>query len=55
MMQDVKNMSVEKNSRRLFRNDMIFIVVLLLLVTAFGLWIYLVRGEGDRVVVTIDG
>ena len=44
-----------KNGGRLFRNDLIFIAALLLLVSGFGLCFYLFRGEGDKVVVTVDG
>lgn len=39
---------------RLFRNDVIFIAALLLIVSALGLCFYLFRGEGDTVVVTVD-
>lgn len=44
-----------KNGGRLFRNDMIFIAALLLIVSLCGLCFYLFRGEGDKVVVTVDG
>ncbi len=44
-----------KNGGRLFRNDLIFIAVLLLVVSGIGLCFYLFRGEGDKVVVTVDG
>lgn len=44
-----------KNGGRLFRNDVIFIAVLLVLVSALGLCFYLFREEGDEVVVTVDG
>lgn len=44
-----------KNGGRLFRNDVIFIAVLLVLVSAVGLCFYLFREEGDEVVVTVDG
>lgn len=55
MNQEVKTAPTAKNGGRLFRNDVIFIAVLLLTVSAFGLCFYLLRGEGDRVVVTVDG
>jgi len=44
-----------KNGGRLFRNDIIFIVALLLVVSLCGLCFYFLRGEGDKVVVTVDG
>ena len=44
-----------KNGGRLFRNDLIFIAVLLFCAAALGLCFYFFRGEGDRVVVTVDG
>ena len=44
-----------KNGGRLFRNDVIFIAVLLLIVSLCGLCFYFFRGEGDKVVVTVDG
>ena len=55
MNQDVKTTPTAKNGGRLFRNDVIFIAALLLVVSALGLCFYLLRGEGDRVVVTVDG
>ena len=55
MNQDVKTTPTAKNGGRLFRNDVIFIVVLLFVVSALGLCFYLFRGEGDFVVVTVDG
>lgn len=42
------------NGGRLFRNDVVFIAVLLLLVSALGLCFYLFREEGNTVVVTVD-
>ena len=41
-------------SRRL-RNDVLFIGALLLLFSFLGLSLFLFRGEGDRVLVTVDG
>lgn len=55
MNQEVKTTPTAKNGGRLFRNDVIFIVALLLVVSALGLWFYLFRGEGDTVLVTVDG
>ena len=55
MNQEIKTTPTAKNGGRLFRNDLIFIVVLLLSVSLLGLCFYLFRGEGDRVVVTVDG
>ena len=39
---------------RKLRNDLIFITALLLAVSALGLGFFLLRGEGDTVVVEID-
>ena len=55
MNQEMKTTPTAKSGGRLFRNDVIFIVVLLLVVTTLGLCFYLFRGEGDMVVVTVDG
>jgi len=55
MNQKEKTMPTAKNGGRLFRNDIIFIAVLLVLVSVSGLCFYLLRGEGDMVVVTVDG
>ncbi len=41
-------------SRRL-KNDVLFIGALLLLFSFLGLSLFLFRGEGDRVLVTVDG
>jgi hypothetical protein len=40
---------------RKFRNDLIFIAALLLIVALAGLAIYFLRGEGNAVTVTVDG
>ena len=40
---------------RKFRNDLIFITALLLVVILAGLAFLLLRGEGDTVTVTVDG
>ena len=55
MSHEIKTTPTVKSGGRLFRNDVIFIVVLLLVVTTLGLCFYLFRGEGDMVVVTVDG
>ena len=55
MNQKEKTTPTASNGGRLFRNDVIFIAALLLFVSALGLCFYLLRGEGDRVVVTVDG
>lgn len=55
MNQEIKTTPTAKNGGRLFRNDLIFIAALLFGVSLLGLCIYLFRGEGDRVVVTVDG
>lgn len=55
MNQEIKTTPTVKNGGRLFRNDVIFIVALLLVVSALGLCFYFFRGEGDKVVVTVDG
>lgn len=49
-----KTTPTAKNGGRLFRNDFIFIAVLLLVVAALGLGFYLFRGEGNTVIVTVD-
>ena len=43
------------NGGRLFKNDICFIALLLLIVSALGLCFYLFREEGDEVVVTVNG
>jgi len=55
MNQDRKTTPTAKNGGRLFRNDVIFIAALLLIVSLCGLCFYFFRGEGDKVVVTVDG
>ena len=55
MNQKVKSTPTAKNGGRLFRNDVIFIAALLVVVSLCGLCFYLFRGEGDKVVVTVDG
>ncbi|MBQ8846674.1 MAG: NusG domain II-containing protein [Lachnospiraceae bacterium] len=55
MNQEVKSTPTAKNGGRLFRNDVIFIAALLVVVSLCGLCFYLFRGEGDKVVVTVDG
>ena len=55
MNQEIKTTPTAKNGGRLFRNDLIFIAALVLVVSVVGLCFYLFRGEGDKVVVTVDG
>lgn len=55
MNQKVTTTPTAKNGGRLFRNDIIFIAVVLVLVSLLGLCFYLFRGDGDEVVVTVDG
>ena len=43
------------NSKRLLRNDIIFIVALLAVIAIAGACLYLFRGEGDTVTVSVDG
>ena len=40
---------------RVVRNDVIFIISLLLIVSLLGLGFFVFRGEGDTVTVTVDG
>lgn len=49
-----KTTPTAKSGGRLFRNDFIFIIALLLVVSALGLGFYLFRGEGNTVIVTVD-
>jgi hypothetical protein len=44
-----------KNDGRIFKNDLIFILSLLLAVSLLGLGFLLFRPEGDTVTVTVDG
>lgn len=55
MTQNKETTPTAKNGGRLFRNDLIFIAALVLVVSVVGLCFYLFRGEGDKVVVTVDG
>lgn len=45
----------ETVAKRKLKNDVIFIVAVMLAVIIFGLCYFLMRGEGDVVVVTVDG
>ena len=54
-MNQTKNMPTADGGGRKFRNDLIFIVALLLIVALAGLAIYFLRGEGNAVTVTVDG
>ena len=42
-------------SKRLLRNDILFIVVLLAVIAIAGACLYLFRGEGNTVSVSVDG
>ena len=48
-------MPTAKSGGRKFRNDLIFILALLLAVSLCGLGFFLLRGEGDTVTVEVDG
>lgn len=50
-----KNSPIVSNGGRKIKNDVIFIILLLLIVTATGLIYVLSREDGDSVVVTING
>ncbi len=50
-----KTMPTADGGGRKFRNDVIFIAALLLIVALAGLAIYFLRGEGNTVTVTVDG
>ena len=50
-----KPMPTAKNGGRKFRNDIIFISVLLVTVAMLGIFFFLFRGEGDTVTVEVDG
>lgn len=54
-MKQSRNMPTVDDGGRKFRNDVIFIVALLLVVALMGLAFFLLRGEGDTVTVTVDG
>ena len=45
----------QHEEKRLLRNDVIFIAVLLAVVLIAGACLYLFRGEGDTVTVSVDG
>ncbi len=45
----------KRDKKRLRRNDVIFIVALLLVVAIAGACLYFFRGEGDTVTVSVDG
>lgn len=49
------NMPAAKIGGHKLKNDLIFIGVLLLVVIAVGLSLWLFRGEGDSVTVSVDG
>lgn len=55
-MDNIKNsMPTAKNGGHRLKNDIIFIVILLIAVSVIGLCYFFMRGEGDTVVVTVDG
>ena len=49
------NAPIVSHGGRKIKNDLIFIISLLLAVSLLGLGFYLLRGEGDTVIVTVDG
>lgn len=55
MNQNTRTMPTANGGGRKFRNDLIFILALLLVVSLAGLALYHFRGEGDTVVVEVDG
>ena len=46
---------VKNDPKRRVRNDVIFIVALLAVIAVAGACLYLFRGEGDTVTVSVDG
>ena len=54
-MNKTKTASTVKNGGRKFKNDVIFILSLVVLTVAIGLFVYLSGEEGDTVSVYIDG
>lgn len=54
MSQPQKQPSAQSGGRK-FRNDLIFIAILLAVVVIAGLAFFLLREEGDTVTVTVDG
>ena len=55
MNQNSQAMPTAKSGGRKFRNDLIFILALLLTVALCGLCFFLLREEGDTVTVEVDG
>lgn len=55
MNREKKSDSAVSDGRRKVKNDIVFIVALLLLITAAALGMFLFRTEGDTVIVTVDG
>ena len=55
IMNKTKTASTVKNGGRKFKNDVIFILSLVVLTVAIGLFVYLSGEEGDTVSVYIDG
>lgn len=54
-MNQTKQVPTAHRGGRTFRNDLIFIGVLLLVVALLGLAFFFLRGEGNTVTVTVDG
>ena len=50
-----EKISAPEANRKRVRNDILFISALLLVLLLAGLAIFLLRGEGDTVIVTVDG
>lgn len=48
-------MTEKTNQKRKIRNDILFIAILLLVVAVAGGCLWLFRGDGDTVTVTVDG
>ncbi len=49
------NQSTNNEKKRLWRNDVIFIAILLAVIAVAGACLYLFHGEGDTVTVSVDG
>jgi hypothetical protein len=55
MKHSTNNTPTVKHDGRIFKNDLIFVLALLLSVSLLGLGFLLFRPEGDTVTVTVDG
>ena len=49
------NQSANNEKKRLWRNDVIFIAILVAVIAVAGACLYLFHGEGDTVTVSVDG